>query len=190
MKLVVGLGNPENKFEGTRHNVGSNFVTTLANVLECNGWGRNNKLLADLAFVNIGINKIFLARLHTYMNDSGEAVSKLYNYYQHKRLVGSLKPDNLFVVFDDLDIPLGEYKIQRGKGPKDHNGLNSIYEKLGSNDFWHVRIGIDNPETRKREGTKIPGERYVLMKFTKEEHEILNEVIEKVGKEMISKLEK
>ncbi len=180
MKLVVGLGNPGKQYENTRHNVGLDFVTSLANKLECNEWGKNNKLLADLTQGKIGKRKILLARLHTYMNESGVAVSTLYNYYHHKRADGSLKTNNLFVIFDDLDILLGEYKIQYGKGPKDHNGLNSIYEKLGTKDFWHVRVGIDNPETRLMNETKIPGERYVLMPFVALEVDVLKNVQDEV----------
>ena len=77
---------------------------------------------------------------------------------------------------DDLDIRLGEYKIQFAKGPKVHNGLNDIYDKLGTNEFWHIRMGVDNREPDNR----TPGEEYVLMDFTKEEQNILSKVIEQI----------
>lgn len=109
------------------------------------------------------------------MNSSGEAVNKLANYY-------SLVPSALFVAHDDLDLPLGEYKIQKGVGPKLHNGINSIEQTLGSSDFWRIRIGVDNRDPNNR----IPGEDYVLQDFSKEEMESLKIVFKKIGQELKS----
>lgn len=190
MKLVVGLGNPGLEFEGTRHNVGVDVITSMARSLDVFDWGINKKLLSNLSDTKIASKRILLAKLHTYMNESGIAVSKLYNYYLKKPFVGSLRAENLFVVFDDLDIPLGEYKIQLGKGPKDHNGLNSIYEKLGTKDFWHVRVGIENAETRNSGSSKIPGEKFVLMKFTEIERTVVNRVNEDIVAELVTLLGK
>ncbi len=108
------------------------------------------------------------------MNESGEFVKRLVEQYH-------MDSPNLWVIHDDLDIPLGSYKIQRGKGPKLHNGILSIERELGSDNFWRVRIGVDN-----RIGDKTPGEEYVLQDFTEEEREELKEVINKVAQDILS----
>lgn len=100
------------------------------------------------------------------MNDSGIAVKYAVN--KHK-----LKPINLYVIHDDLDLPLGSWKIQFAKGPKDNGGINSIEQVLGTDDFWRIRVGVNNrnPENR------ISGEDYVLEDFVKDERVILDKVI-------------
>ena len=104
------------------------------------------------------------------MNDSGLFVKKLKEKYPKMQL------SDLYIIHDDLDIPLGAFKIQFGKGPKVHNGLNDIYEKAGTSDFWHVRVGVDNrnPENR------TEGKEYVLEDFTEEEKLVLNGVIKQI----------
>lgn len=104
-----------------------------------------------------------------FMNDSGSFVVEKLKAY-------NLEPEALYVVHDDLDIPLGAFKIQFGKGPKDHNGLNDIYEKLGTNEFWHVRVGVNNRDPENR----TSGYDYVLQDFTEEEKEILDGVIKQI----------
>jgi peptidyl-tRNA hydrolase, PTH1 family len=94
------------------------------------------------------------------------------------------KRQDLFVVHDDLDIKLGEYKIGFGVGPKVHNGVNSIRTMAG-NDFWHVRVGVDNRATSDR--LQATGQDYVLDRFTAEEKMIINDVIQKVVDELISR---
>ncbi len=102
--------------------------------------------------------KILIAKPQTFMNRSGEAVSKIVNFYH-------IPLENVYIAHDDLDIPLGSFKVQKGTGPKLHNGLASIEEKLGTVDFWRIRIGVDN-----REGNRsLSGEAYVLQDFTDEE---------------------
>ena len=107
------------------------------------------------------------------MNDSGSFVKKLTSAYH-------LVPSALYIVHDDLDIKLGEYKIQFGRGPKDHNGILSIEDKLGTKDFWRVRVGVDN---RPLDG-KPMGEEYVLQNFSEEERKILDKVIFEVCKKL------
>lgn len=175
MKLIVGLGNPEKKYERTRHNVGFVVLDQLAKTIDSQ-WLMVNKYQSLI----INNKPLFvLAKPQTYMNRSGEAVKKITDHY-------SIDPDQLFVIHDDLDIKLGEYKIIKGKGPKEHNGLLDIYENLDSKDFWHIRVGVDNREKDNR----IPGERYVLMNFEKEEmvmvEEVVNEVVERLV-EILSK---
>lgn len=153
MKMIIGLGNPENKYKANRHNVGHMFCEYL----------KNQKKLKNY--------KIFLSA--SYMNDSGSFVSS-----QVKK--SNLNLNNLYIVHDDLDIKIGEFKIQLSKGPKDHNGLNDIYQKLGSKEFWHIRIGVDN----RGEENKVEGKDYVLSDFDSNEKEILNSVFNKICKEL------
>lgn len=153
MKLIIGVGNPGSKYKNNRHNVGYMVIEKLQE-------SKTPNLKA--------------VKTNTFMNESGIAVKKLANVQV---------PSALFVVHDDLDIKLGEYKIQLGKGPKDHKGLNSIYEELGTKDFWHVRVGVDNRDPNNR----ISGEEYVLEDFTNEENEVVRKTIGKLVDDLISK---
>lgn len=158
MKLIVGLGNPGKKYKNTRHNVGFEVVEGIFKDLDIDRWESKKRHRAKIAFAG----NILLTKPQTFMNKSGESVGSLASYYK-------IPMDEIFVVYDDLDLLLGESKMQRGKGPKDHNGLNSVIKSLGTNHFWHVRIGIDNRD----QGQKIPGEAYVLEKFNREEKPIV-----------------
>lgn len=156
MKLVVGLGNPEAKYRNNRHNVGIMVVDELIS------GGR--------------IKNIVVKRSDKFMNDSGSFIKKQLTKYP------SVTVSDLYIIHDDLDIPLGAFKIQFGKGPKVHNGLNDIYEKLGTSEFWHVRVGVDNrdPENRAK------GDDYVLSDFTVEEQIILSGVIKQICNQLAS----
>ena len=160
MKLIVGLGNPGDKYKNHRHNVGFLFIDFIAKLLD--GY------IAEKKHNNITIkqfNNIILAKPLTYMNNSGTAVSKLFKNLK-------LKNENLIVVHDDLDIPLGKFKIQKGVGPKLHNGIESVQNKLGLKDFWRVRIGVDN---RALTGW-LGGETYALQDFKPDELEIVQSI--------------
>jgi PTH1 family peptidyl-tRNA hydrolase len=156
MKLIVGLGNPGSAYVGTRHNAGFLVADRL----------QSQKLPKD----------IIVKKSNVFMNDSGSFVKSLTIRY-------SLSPNDLFIVHDDLDITLGEYKIQYGRGPKDHNGIGDIEGKLGTKDFWRVRIGVDPTS---REATR--GEVLVLGNFTNEERVILDKVVKVVTKELFEKI--
>jgi len=157
MNLIVGLGNPGNQYINNRHNVGHMFADYLKTLR-----------LPD---------NIRVIKTNTFMNNSGEFVIK---YYIHSSLI----IPNLWVLYDDLDIPLGSFKIQKGKGPKLHKGIISIDEKLGDDSYWHVRIGVDN----RPKDQKISGEEYVLDDFTKDEMSIVNQVIKKAAKKLLEKI--
>ena len=164
MKIIVGLGNPGSKYQNNRHNVGARFARAL-------------KSSQINPIYQIVIPKVF-------MNDSGKAVREALRTKGLAFRARKARPfKDLYIVHDDLDIPLGKWKIQFGKGPKCHNGLTSIYQALGTDQFWHVRIGVDNrtPENR------IPGEEYVLRDFTKEEGETIDKVIEKIKNQNLTK---
>ncbi len=150
MKTLVGLGNPGDKYKNNRHNVGHMFVDYLR------AHNTGSKALKTDCFMNI----------------SGLFIKKLISNFK-------LQPSNLYVVHDDLDIPLGKTKVQFGTGPKLHNGILSIEEELGTNDFWRVRIGVDN-----RGENKTDGETYSLQDFTSDELNQLQPVFEKVYKQL------
>lgn len=162
MKLIIGLGNPGEKYKSNRHNIGHLVV---------------GELLKRPLPKNTVVKKT-----DCFMNESGETVRKLVNQYK-------IKTSDLWIVHDDLDIPLGSYKIQFGKGPKEHKGLLSIYKELGTKDFWHVRVGIDNRMANDKwpmpNGKNVSGEEYVLQDFTNEELKRLNKVIEDLTNELI-----
>lgn len=177
MKLVVGLGNPGQKYKNTRHNVGFWVVDRLAG--EEAEWKVSKTTGALYYWTVMGDDDVELFKPQGYMNKSGVAVKK----YLKKFKVTNLK--DFYVVHDDLDIKLGEYKIGE-KGPREHNGLKSIYEQIGTlrhgsgqvKFFNHVRIGIDNGEFRQS------GEEYVLSNWKPEEKKIINQVIGKVVEEL------
>lgn len=152
MKFIVGLGNPGEKYRNTRHNV---------------GW----MLVDELARHSPG-KTVLLFKPQKFMNRSGQEVKRW--------LRGKWKVRNLplYVAHDDLDIPLGKFKIQFGKGPKVHNGLQSIYEQLGTKDFWHIRIGIDGDRGGKS------GEDFVLGNWRPEERVVIKSIIGKIVKKL------
>lgn len=165
----MGLGNPGDKYKGTRHNVGFMVVERLAGDRE---WKKSRKGVLEYCW--LVSKEVELIKPLTFMNESGKAVNRVVRKH------GGLKVEDVWVVHDDLDLKLGEFKIQEGKGPKDHKGVNSIEERLGNDDFWRVRIGVDGREGREREGRE-----YVLSRFGKDEKMRIEEVIE----EVINKLE-
>ena len=172
MKLVVGLGNPGKRYKNTRHNVGFRVVDALASKVDGGKWmvdRRNHNTLYTKH------QSLILAKPQTYMNSSGEAVSKIVNHYK-------INTKELWIIHDDLDLPLDEFKVQFAKGPKLHNGMESIEEKLGTKEFWRVRVGVDNRET----GNRIPGEEYVLQQFSDEEKETIDKTTDKIVEELIS----
>lgn len=194
MKLLVGLGNPGQKYQNNRHNVGYMVVDKLKEDYGLRTtdysteWEKQGGLKAVVCRLKaVGV---VLTKPQTFMNASGSAVKKLVDWFK-------VSPDNLYVVHDDLDIPLGQYKIQKGKGPKLHYGVQSIDEALGlpaqaGTNYWRVRVGIENRKVSPfdyAQGKRVPrvprGEQYVLQDFTKEEKNILESVIKRILGEML-----
>lgn len=169
MKLIVGLGNPGDKYSENRHNVGFMVVDFLKDKLGDElKFQMNKKFNAELA----STKEYILVKPQTFMNDSGRAVSSICRFYK-------IKYEDLYIVHDDLDIPLGSFKIQFGKGPKVHNGLLSVEQDLGTDQFWNIRVGVENREVRGNKG--IPGVVYSLQNFSPNEKVLVEEVVEKVA---------
>lgn len=158
MKLIIGLGNPGLDYIDTRHNAGFLFVDELL----------RQKLPQGVVIKKSGV----------FMNESGEFVKQLKSKYP------GISASDIYIIHDDLDIKLGEYKIQLGHSPKDHNGARSVDAVLGTNEYWHVKIGIDNRPLDSRP----MGIEYVLQKFTDEERKTIDTVINKAVKELCKKL--
>jgi PTH1 family peptidyl-tRNA hydrolase len=155
MKLIVGLGNPGKSYLKNRHNIGYIVVDELL----------KGKLPKNVVVKKSG----------EFMNMSGKYVKEIVERY-------NINMPNLWVIHDDLDIALGSYKIQKGKGPKQHKGIISIEKEFGEDNFWRVRVGVEN---RKPEDN-ISGEKYVLEDFSNKEEGIINEVIGKIVEELIN----
>ncbi|HRX08488.1 MAG TPA: aminoacyl-tRNA hydrolase [Candidatus Limiplasma sp.] len=137
MHLIVGLGNPGDKYDHTRHNAGFDVLTLLADKLGIKTAKRKGSSL--LMEGQIGGEKVILCKPQTYMNLSGAAVQELMAFYK-------LSPDQLLVIYDDIDIPQGYLRIRRGGSAGTHNGMRSILACIDTQDFARLRIGIgQNP---------------------------------------------
>lgn len=139
MKLIVGLGNPEDKYASTRHNLGFSLVDKfLAAKLPVSESGERFWASADKLKVEIGkLDNLLFIKPKTYVNNSGMAVSKTVSFYK-------VKPEDIIVIHDELDLPLGQIKIRLGGAGAGHHGVESVIEKLGTDKFIRVRLGIGN----------------------------------------------
>jgi PTH1 family peptidyl-tRNA hydrolase len=158
--LVVGLGNPGQKYAGTRHNVGEEVVQMLAE--RCGAklkGGRDNALVGETRMAD---QRVVLAFPLTYVNDSGQAVGAMVRRYRIE------SPDHVIVVQDELDLAPGVLKIKEGGGLAGHNGLRSITQHLKSQDFLRVRIGVGKPDS------KEVGKGHVLSRVPRRERELLD----------------
>lgn len=155
--IVVGLGNPGNTYAYTRHNMGFMVVETMARELSL-VWHEQKRFQALVA----EYDTICMVKPKTFMNRSGMSVGEIVRFYK-------LLPENVIVIHDDLDIPFGLVKANFGKGPKIHNGLQSVEQYLKTSGFWRVRVGVDN-RTIENRGT-LSGEEYVLKPLLAEERE-------------------
>jgi len=181
--MIIGLGNPGKEYEKTRHNAGFIFVDTLAERLKSNNdmnliigdWQFDKYLDAEIleAKSSAGEIAVIIVKPALFMNRSGEVATRVM-----KRFVPTVVDNNfrLVVVYDDLDIKLGEYKICYEKSPKGHKGISDIISRIGSKDILHVRIGIDSRDAQRR----VPGDVYVLEKMIRKDEDTLISAIEKI----------
>ena len=163
MYLIVGLGNPGNRYQQTRHNIGFMVLEAIAA-----RWAVDIKQKSFEALWNRGKvagANVLLAMPQTYMNLSGNAVRSLQAYFK-------VDTGNVIVIHDDLDLPFGAMRLKAGGGDAGHKGLKSIVNCLGSADFTRVRMGIGKPADR------TPVEDYVLQKFNPDESARLQEIIQ------------
>lgn len=170
MKLIVGLGNPGQEYTSTRHNVGFDVIDCIAKKInvEVSLNKFNGLVYIDGDFI--------LAKPQTFMNLSGSFVQKICEFYK-------ILPQDVIVIYDDLDTPLGQAKIKTSGGSGGHNGIKNIIEVLNDENFARIKIGIGRPQNLKR---KIPS--YVLGKFPKDERKIVDLVIEKSADAVLSSI--
>jgi len=168
--LIVGLGNPGRKYEKNRHNLGFMCLNHFARTQGIRFDRKQGK--ARIGSGEVAGNKIIVARPQTYMNQSGQSVARLISKF-------NINLDNLLVIHDDLDLPLGKIRIRQGGGSAGHKGVESITAELGSQDFSRLRVGIGRPPAV--EGSTGISETdiiaYVLSDFTPEEKQTVTQVI-------------
>lgn len=146
IRMIAGLGNPGEEYAATRHNAGFRAIDVLAEKAGVTYW--KNQAGAEVATINVndaeaegGKREVVLVKPQSYMNTSGGPISKLCAQYK-------VRPEELLVIHDELDIPAGDVRVKVGGGHAGHNGLRSIIDKLGSRDFSRIRAGIGNPPGR------------------------------------------
>lgn len=168
MKIVVGLGNPGQEYSTTRHNVGFMVVDELAGRWGISGW--RNKFDAQVAEYR-GDEPVILVKPQTYMNLSGRSVGAILNWYK-------LAVQDVIVVYDDLDLPLGRIRLRSQGGAGGHRGIESLLQQLGKDDFCRVRIGIGRPPQYMETAD------YVLSRFTTEEIPLIQPTIKRATEAM------
>ena len=167
MYLIVGLGNPGEKYVGSRHNVGFSFLDSLA--------GKNNlvfRVSPQQALVTETLlwqTRLVLAKPTTYMNASGMAVASLIDRYE-------LTPERILVIHDDIDLALGRIKVVARGGAGGHRGVLSLIDSLGTKEFSRIKIGVGRPLDT------TPVEQYVLARFEADERQVLADTMVLLGK--------
>ncbi|EKE19125.1 MAG: Peptidyl-tRNA hydrolase [uncultured bacterium] len=172
MKLIIGLGNPEDKHLYTRHNAGFILIDEIQKKWSFPDFQFDKKFNAQVSEASKDNEKIILAKPQTFMNLSGQAVQAIMQFYK-------ISTESLTVLHDDLDIELGKFKISIDSSAAGHNGVQSIFDSLGTQKIKRVRIGIEGSE-RKKDRT-IAGNVFVLQDFTKEELEKINSMSQQVA---------
>ncbi len=188
MKLIVGLGNPGEEYENTRHNLGfmalEHFLKHYHQIKDT-AWEDNKKLKSDIALLDWQpkhgtLERVILVKPKTYMNNSGMAVRLVADYYK-------VEPENIWVAYDDLDLPVGSMKIRFGGAAAGHHGVESVMNTLGTDKFWRFRMGIGLPHGHKVDGDGVEHmqsrrtvgnvEDYVLGTFGTKDRNKIREVI-------------
>ncbi|OGY41825.1 MAG: aminoacyl-tRNA hydrolase [Candidatus Buchananbacteria bacterium RBG_13_36_9] len=152
MKFIIGLGNPGPEYQNNRHNIGFQTLDQLS---------ANFKLEKKFkAEISKGDNFI-LAKPQTFMNNSGQAVKALKTFYK-------IKPENIIIIHDDIDLPIGKIRISQGSSSGGNKGVDSIIKEIGSKNFIRIRVGIANSQR-----VKIPADKFVLQNFNPSDKKIL-----------------
>lgn len=156
MKLIIGLGNPESRYAGTRHNLGFEILDELVKKLNLVDWVKEDKFKSEL----IKTAELILVKPQTYMNNSGMAVKILADFYK-------VPTEEIVIVHDELDLPLGKIKVRKGGAAAGHHGVESIISSLGGDQFIRVRLGIGNLKTQSSEhkNQSLNAEKFVLEPF-------------------------
>jgi peptidyl-tRNA hydrolase, PTH1 family len=182
--LIIGLGNPGEKYLNSRHNIGFEIVDALKAKWQLADFTENHDMAGT--FVSHPSDPIiYLMKPLTFMNDSGQAVQKFSNFYH-------VPPENIWIIHDDMDIPFGQIKIHRNLSAAGHNGIKSVIEYLHTQDFWRFRFGIGRPQStmdlnndgridsREWAIAKYDSADYVLADFDPEQTKVLPPIIAKM----------
>lgn len=169
MWLIVGLGNPGSKYTLTRHNIGFLAVDALARSLGVETHAFKTEHKAQVVKLKIDDQDVILAKPQTYMNLSGESVVPLMNYYK-------ITADKILVVHDEVDLPFGYMKLQKNRSAGGHNGVKSVIEQLGHQDYARLRLGVGRPSN-----PHVPVVDFVLQNFSNEEQQKLTDFLNHSG---------
>jgi PTH1 family peptidyl-tRNA hydrolase len=164
IKLIVGLGNPGEKYANNRHNFGFMLIDALAEHFQADSF--KTKFKGEITKIKILEHEVFLLKPQTYMNNSGNSVGACTQFYK-------IKPEEVLVIHDDLDLPFSKIKTKQNGGHGGHNGLRSIDTQIGKN-YHRLRLGIGHP------GDKDKVSQYVLDNFSKYEKQTIDNLIEKM----------
>lgn len=167
MKCIIGLGNPGKKYLNTRHNVGFMIIDELAHQHGFQLSKEKYNGLYTIEFING--EKVSFLQPQTFMNRSGECIQPFIDFYK-------IDLDNILVIYDDLDLPVGKIRLRQKGSHGGHNGLRSTINRLGTDKFKRLRVGIGRPENRQ------PIVDYVLNKFSKEQNDAIHEGIDAAAK--------
>ena len=173
MKLIVGLGNPGKEYAGTRHNCGFMVIDRLASKLNVDV--DQDKFKGLYAKVKYHGEDIILLKPQTYMNLSGESVNAVMNFFK-------IDKEDLLVIYDDLDMPVGKLRLRKTGSAGGHNGIKNIIAHLNSQDFKRIRVGIDRHKYMNVAD-------YVLSRFSKVESEAIEQGIENAANAVLDYLD-
>lgn len=168
--LIVGLGNPGDKYSKTRHNIGFKAIRLLFEEGDYDILKESSKFDSIIAEKNIDDTKIILSQPLTFMNNSGQAVQKIKSYYR-------IANQNILVIYDDIDLPIGNIRIRKKGGSGTHNGMKSVIQQLGTEDFARIRVGIGEPYPPQKDLST-----YVLEPFTKNELSTIEQSLKNIPK--------
>lgn len=176
MKLIVGLGNPGEQYIGSRHNLGFYVLDEFARKINAGDWQMEDKFKSEI----IKYEGLILLRPQTFMNNSGLAVSRVATFFK-------IDPEEILIIHDELDLPVGHLKIRLGGAAAGHHGVESVIEKLGTDKFARLRLGIGNQKAISGEHKQISfnAEHFVLEPFTQSEQS----QVKKLAKRGIKALE-
>lgn len=193
MKLFVGLGNTGAKYNKTRHNLGfvviEQFLKDFEPVNKDN-WENESKFKAEISEIEWqpqsgALEKVILVKPTTYMNNSGMAVSLISKFYK-------INPEDIFIIHDELDLPVGSMKVRLGGASAGHNGVSSVIEHLGTDKFWRLRLGIGEEKTQEKmaKHNVKNTEDFVLSAFSPKEHSKIKHLIKNASDALQEILEK
>lgn len=166
--LILGLGNPGKKYDGTRHNIGFDVLDHFAGKNGFPAWIAKKDLKCQLTMADLGENRVILCKPTTFMNLSGEAAQAIQRFYR------VYNPQTL-AIYDELAIPFGQLRTRLGGSDAGHNGVKSLIQHLGE-DFGRLRVGIGSELAQKAEASD-----YVLNKFSEEEQEVMSSILQEAN---------